>query len=203
MWNCKRRRFQIKIILNIEEKKIKTIFRLIVSIILFSTITACNRIKSGTAVIPQTSVEQPETNETGKVTTLEKNTEISSQNLSENSIDSYSYYPVFDKIEKIYLGDGYEDAQAFILSNEERSELWRLMCIDTWVVASGLPESGFPSEFYIDEVNQVWFFNKYSGQALIVPSIPDKNGEKICYFAPANVITDIMSFIKTLTPAIE
>ena len=114
----------------------------------------------------------------------------------------YSYYPVFERIEELYVGGGYGDEPAYLLSDDERSQLWLLMRVDDWVVASDLPIGGFSSKFYILEGDQTWYFNAYAGgdKTLIVPGAPDPNGEKTCYFAPIDVITDILAYTETLTP---
>ena len=114
--------------------------------------------------------------------------------------EEYSYYPTLEKMEKISLGNEYEDAPFFILNEKERGDLWPLMRINEWVVASDLPISGYSSEFYISEASQIWFFNQYDDKILVVPSSSDKRGEKVCYFAPPDVISDIQTYLETLTP---
>ena len=74
------------------------------------------------------------------------------------------------------------------------------MRIDEWLVASDLPVTGYSSEFYITEASQIWFFNQYYNKTLVVPSSPDKLGEKVCYFAPPDVISDIQAYLETLAP---
>ena len=53
--------------------------------------------------------------------------ELSSQAIKHSSSESidepYSYYPIFEKMEAICLGDGYEEASVFML-NDERSKIW-------------------------------------------------------------------------------
>jgi hypothetical protein len=126
--------------------------------------------------------------------------------------EQYSYYPVFDKIEKIEVGSAYEPENQiiFMLSDEERSELWQFMRIDEWVIAPDLPLdlSVSPSEFSIHEKGiteehgapQSWAFRKWDEQTLISPSLPDKDSKKICYFAPADILPKFISFTETLTP---
>ncbi|MCL2810977.1 MAG: hypothetical protein FWD25_03710 [Clostridia bacterium] len=121
---------------------------------------------------------------------------------------SASRYPVFERIKIVHvyeMGGYYEEASTDnLLSDEQRSMLWSLMRVDGWVVASDLPETGFLAEFCVvelcdDEYVQIWFFNDWSKEhALIVPGVPPQKGEKICYFAPADVIIDIMAYVETL-----
>jgi len=125
---------------------------------------------------------------------------------TENTAPPYSYYPVFDKIEKINIGNGYESENdtVFVLSDEERLELWRLMRIDEWIVASDLPHEVPGAVFSIfekpDKIDamafQSWAFKQYGEQLLIIPALPDENSVKICYFAPFDILTDIMAFIE-------
>jgi hypothetical protein len=127
-------------------------------------------------------------------------------------IEEYSYYPVVEKIEKIETGSSYEPENqvVFILSDEERSELWLLMRIDEWVIASdlALDLSVSPSDFSIHEMGineehgapQSWAFRKWDGQTLISPSLPDKDSKKICYFAPADILPNLVSFTERLKP---
>jgi len=124
--------------------------------------------------------------------------------------NEYSYYPVLDKIEKIYIGSAYEPENQiiFVLNDKERLELWQLMKIDEWITASDLPLSLPTSDFSIHEkvINeehgawQSWAFREWEGQTLIVPSLPDKDSKKICYFASADVLLNLISFTETLTP---
>ena len=129
------------------------------------------------------------------------------ENPNETEAELYSYYPVFERIEKIIVGDGYnyepEDEIIFILNDTERSELWRLMRIDEWVIATDLPAIGlYPTVIITEPAFQVWFFNLWDEeQILIIPSSPNPNNdEKVCYFAPLDILTDIITFTETLTP---
>ena len=125
----------------------------------------------------------------------------------ENRIEQFSNYPIFERIDRIYIGDGYDLENDIIieLNGEERSKLWQLMRIDEWVEVRGedLPHSGSDAVFRISEgTTQGWFFKPYEEeQILIMPSYPNPNGEgKICYFATSDIISDIMAFTETLTP---
>ena len=120
---------------------------------------------------------------------------------SNSTTESYSYYPVADKLERIYLGSGYEEDPFFIaLNEEERLEIWSLMRIDEWVIAEDIPIGGFAEEFYLQEGPQKWLFNQYDGQALIVPSLRDPDGMRTCYYAPVDIITDIKTYTEALMP---
>ena len=113
--------------------------------------------------------------------------------------DPQEIVSIFEKIEKLSLGEGYGDDMFFLPNANEQSELLQLMRMDEWVVASDLPITGFSSEFYLQENEQTWFFNKYNDQTLIVPSSPDSNGEKVCYLAPKDVIPDVLAYAETLS----
>ena len=131
-----------------------------------------------------------------------------------NGDSAYSDYPVFEKIETVYMG-GWEDPEddiVFMLSDEERAILWLLMRVDEWVVAEDLPAMGVDSNFRIIEeavqtswtfiyhgIGQAWGFSQYYEHTLIIPALPDENSQKICYFAPADVLIDIIAFAETLT----
>jgi hypothetical protein len=120
--------------------------------------------------------------------------------------EPYHCYPVFERIDRLTVGDGYEPENDvnFTVSDDERSELWRLMRVDEWVVAADLPVTSFYPTFYIAEETetafQVWLFTPAFNQwALIVPSFPNPNDDfKICYFAPLDIIADIIAFTETL-----
>lgn len=131
----------------------------------------------------------------------DRSSEAPAPSAPEPDSEAYSYYPVMEGIDKLIVGNGYDQGTEFIPSDEERETLWGFLRIDEWEVATDLPAMGFAAEFYLEEGEQTWFFNRFSDtQTLIVPSFPDQDGTKICYFAPADVTADVLSYSETLTP---
>lgn len=116
--------------------------------------------------------------------------------------EAYNYYPTLEKVEAVCVGDGFgeENKDVFVLSEEELSTFWKLLRINGWEVAMDLKAMGYTPDFYIRESEQIWFFNQYKGKTLVVPSFPDAKGEKICYYAPGDVISDVIAYMETLTP---
>ena len=136
---------------------------------------------------------------------LESEADIETEAIIETDTEQYSYFPIRDRIDEIHIGSDYEDENytVFVLNEKERVILWQLIRVDEWVVAEDLPAAGFDHDFSISEGNeQSWFFcNWYGRQVLIIPSFPNpEDGEKVCFFAPLDVLTDTVAFIDTLTP---
>ena len=180
----------------------KTVLALI--LVLCFTLGACGKKTAAPSTSPSQVADPPPTPNIESALPSDPTPEPAVDVPSEPTTESYSYYPIFERIEKICVGDGYGDADTvFTLNDDERSALWLLMRVDDWVVATDLPIAGFVPEFYILEDEQAWFFNIYRGQILVVPSSPPPDGDKVCYFAPTDVLTDIMAYTETLVSTSE
>lgn len=112
----------------------------------------------------------------------------------------YAYFPVYERVVNITVGNGFELGTIYLPSDDQLEALWPMMRFDQWEIATDLPVGGFASVFYIVQEDQVWFFDGYGEKTLVIPSYPDESGKKVCYFAPIEVINDIMSYIDTMTP---
>jgi len=109
-------------------------------------------------------------------------------------------FPILERIDRLLVGSGFEEPITYILDDDQRMDLWSLMRVEDWVVATDLPAIGFSAAFYIYEIEngewvQTWFFNFWDDQTLIVPW-----GSGESYFAPLDVIDDVLAFAETLTP---
>lgn len=97
--------------------------------------------------------------------------------------------------------DGSDDAtKIYTLTSEQQTKLAEVMRLSEWEPATDLPAMGFRAELFFTEAAQTWYINEFGEKALIVPAIPKEDGEKICYYAPVEIITSVIEYLETLTP---
>jgi hypothetical protein len=111
----------------------------------------------------------------------------------------HSELPEPESIDSVHIGSVYRES-IFIctLNGSEHEELWRLLRVDEWRLATDLPVSGFePVLHIVESTGQAWGFSRYFESVIIIPSQPNPDtGEKICYYLPDGVLSDIFRFVR-------
>ncbi|MCL2022972.1 MAG: hypothetical protein FWG82_01190 [Oscillospiraceae bacterium] len=156
-----------------------------------------------TEIEQETSVIEPTTTTTassadGNITKTKRVTTTAAQSTQEiKNMDRP--LPVFEKLDTLFVGIGehYEDNAAVTLklNAAERERLWALLDVDSWELME--EESLDPHAFSIF-AEQTWFFAYGDQKTLIVPFFPENDGRKICYFAPEELIANVLAFAHDL-----
>ena len=70
---------------------------------------------------------------------------------------------------------------------------------ENWVVADDLPAMGFDAEVILFDGNRnVAFLNKYDERALIITKYADNPNDGVSYYAPIEIIGNVIEYVSNL-----